>query len=80
MRDRILTSVRVKEDECLARIDMLRGMNETPLPYEMMAAGLKGDFARLDRVLAQPARSIPRSTTTPAYNPKLSALRPRSAR
>ena len=48
-------------DECLARIDAIRAGGAAGLleiaPAEMMAAGLKGDAERLDRVLAIPARS-----------------------
>ena len=47
-------------DECLARIDRMRAAGEgAPLdfaPLEIMAAGLKGDAARLDRAIAVPER------------------------
>lgn len=48
-------------DECLVRIDRIRsGANAEPLgfaPWEIRAAGLKGDSQRLDQALANPGRS-----------------------
>jgi TolB-like protein/Flp pilus assembly protein TadD len=48
-------------DECLARIDRIRsGANTEPLgfaPWDIRAAGLKGDSQRLDHALANPGRS-----------------------
>ena len=48
-------------DECLARIDQIKAAGGVePLefaPLEIRAAGLKGDFKRLDEVLAIPERS-----------------------
>jgi serine/threonine-protein kinase len=46
--------------ECLTRIDRIRGENGAAAmdlaPWEIMAAGLSGDSARLDRALATPER------------------------
>jgi TolB-like protein len=48
-------------DECLARIDAIKAIGGvadlTIAPVEIMAAGLKGDFKRLDAALAIPERS-----------------------
>ncbi len=48
-------------EECLARIDTLKAAGAVQAievtPYEIMAAGLKGDFKRLNETLAIPERS-----------------------
>jgi TolB-like protein len=48
-------------DECLARIDAIKAIGGvaavTIAPSEIMAAGLKGDFKRLDAALAIPDRA-----------------------
>ena len=48
-------------DESLARIDTLKASDAVQAlesaPLEIMAAGLKGDFKRLDETLAVPERS-----------------------
>src|SRR4030095_14133677 len=54
-------------DESLARITTLKAAGAVQAieltPYEIMAAGLKGDFKRLDEAIATPERS----QVTPHY-------------
>jgi hypothetical protein len=48
-------------DESLARIDTLKAAGAQAMesaPLEIMAAGLKGDFKRVDEALAIPERSV----------------------